>query len=525
MPWAFVHLGAQAWQALPMHTPAQAHPHLLLTCAQMGQADAWSIAHGIPGTTLMAAAGQAVFDAICARWSPRPVLVACGPGNNGGDGHVVARLLSEAGWPVTLASLVPVADLKGDALHHARQAEQQVPVQVLSLSLLDGAALLVDALFGAGLTRPLEGMAADLLKAAAAQALPIVSVDVPSGLNGDTGAVWGAVPAALTVTFFRKKPGHVLMPGRALCGELLVRDIGTPPGALAAQASTLRSWENAPALWQGQWPFAEAAHKYTRGHVAVFGGAVMTGAARLSARAAVRVGAGLSTLLVPERVWAVYATAQLSGMVQALDDADLPALQASWREQLTHLKWRTLVMGPGAALGLPGDAPASLSTLVLAALSAAQGRALVLDADALTAFAEHPEVLFDAILGPVVMTPHEGEFKRLFGASQQDKLQATREAARRSGAVVLHKGADTVIAAPDGRAVVNTHAPAWLATAGSGDVLSGLIGGLLAQGLPAFEAACAGAWIHGACALAFGPGLISDDLADQMPGVLRGLWP
>jgi hydroxyethylthiazole kinase-like uncharacterized protein yjeF len=503
--------------------------HLLLRCEQMGQADAWAIAHGVPGAVLMESAGRAVCQAIQARWAPRPVLVCCGPGNNGGDGHVVARLLHEAGWPVTLRSLVPLDQLSGDALHHAQLARAVLDVQPLSLACLGGAALVVDALFGAGLTRPLSGLAAEVLEAARDDGFPIVAIDVPSGLHGDNGAVLGAVPAALTVTFFRKKPAHVLMPGRALCGELLVRDIGIACGALAAQL--LHTWENAPALWLKAWPDPQAheaasggaLHKYVRGHVALFGGPVMTGAARLSARAAMRVGAGLSTVLVPQRVWSVYAGASLSGMVQALDDADSGVLQSAWRGQLAQLKWRSLVIGPGAAMGLPGDASATLTALVLLALAAAQGRAIVLDADALTVFEHEPESLFDAIQGSVVLTPHEGEFKRLFGTGRPDKIQATREAARRSGAVVLHKGADTVIASPDGRAVVNTNGPVWLATAGSGDVLSGLIAGLLAQGLPAFEAACAGAWLHGEAALALGPGLLADDLPEQLPALLRKL--
>lgn len=508
--------------------------HALLSTAQMGQADAWAVAHGVPGVTLMQAAGEAVFQAIVSRWAPRPVLVCCGPGNNGGDGHVVARLLQQAGWPVTLASLVPVAALKGDAAHHAQLAQACMAVHPMDLALLDGTALLVDALFGAGLQRPLDGVAAELLAQAHARGLPIVAIDVPSGLHGDTSAVWGAVPATLTVTFFRKKPAHVLMPGRRLCGELLVRDIGIAPQAVAALPTPCQAWANAPSVWQAHWPFAGSAlaeraegsqHKYTRGHVLVLGGAVMTGASRLSARAAARVGAGLTTMLVPARAWPVYAAGLLCGMAQPLDDTDDQALRLSWHTALASLKWQALVMGPGAALGLPGVPAQTLSELVLAALAQAQGRGIVLDADALTAFAPAPSSLFDAIEGPVVCTPHEGEFARLFGPVHTDKVDATRAAARRSGAVLLHKGADTVIASPDGRVVVNTNGPAWLATAGSGDVLSGLIGGLLAQGLPAFEAACAGAWLHGACAQAFGPGLLADDLPEQLPAVLRRLWP
>lgn len=513
-----------------------ADSHLLLTCSDMGACDHWAMAHGVPGPVLMQAAGQAVADAIRARWSPRPVLVACGPGNNGGDGHVVARLLHEAGWPVRVGSLVPVDVLRGDAACHARQTQAVLDIAPLSLAQLDGSELLVDALFGAGLARPLDGVAAALLTAAHARGLPIVAIDVPSGVQGDTGADWGGVPSDLTVTFFRKKPGHVLMPGRALCGDVLVRDIGIAPEALTTGAGQTR--ENAPALWLDRWahPAAPPArtervvrgalHKYVRGHALVLGGAVMTGASRLSARAAARVGAGLTTLLVPRQVWPVYAGGLLCGMVQPLDDADAGALATAWSHQLGALKWHSLVMGPGAALGLPGeDAAATLRALVVDALMLADGRGVVLDADALTAFEREPDALFRALAGPAVLTPHEGEFRRLFGTTAgADKLTATREAARRCGAVVLHKGPDTVIADPEGRVVVNTNGPASLATAGSGDVLSGLIGGLLAQGLPAFEAACAGAWLHGEAARAFGPGLLADDLPEQLPAVLRRLW-
>lgn len=518
---------------MPHTAPCLPQDHQLLTCAQMARADAWAISHGVPGVALMATAGKVVCDAIRARWAPRPVLVLCGPGNNGGDGHVVARLLHEAGWPVRLASSVPIAALHGDAAHHASRASEVLAIEPLSDAMLDGARLVVDAVFGAGLTRPFDGPAATLLRRARSAGLPIVAIDVPSGLHGDTGADWGVTPANLTVTFFRKKPGHVLMPGRALCGEICVRDIGIAPEALSTAAH--QTWENAPVLWLDQWahPSAPAArtgpvaiHKYVRGHTVVMGGAVMTGAARLSARAAARVGAGLTTLLVPRQVWPVYAGGLLCGMVQPLDDGDADAMAAAWSRQLGAMKWHSLVMGPGAALGLPGvDAAATLRTLVVDALLLADGRGVVLDADALTAFEHEPEALFRALAGPVVLTPHEGEFRRLFGAgSGEDKLWVTREAARRSGAVVLHKGPDTVIADPEGRVGVNTNGPASLATAGSGDVLSGLIAGLLAQGLPAFEAACAGAWLHGEAARAFGPGLLADDLPEQLPAVLRRLW-
>jgi NAD(P)H-hydrate epimerase len=502
----------------------------LLTCEQMAQADAWAMAHGVAGPTLMAHAGEAVVDAIRARWSPRPVVVLCGPGNNGGDGYVVARGLSDVGWPVRVASLSPISGLRGDAAHHAglwRASTGGHQPEAPHPSLLDGAALVVDALFGAGLSRPLDAALSEWMAEVAARGIPVVAVDVPSGVRGDTGESWGAFQAQLTVTFFRKKPAHLLMPGRALCGEVVVADIGIAPQALSAVQP--HAWENVPALWSALWgPPVGTTHKYRRGHVVVLGGARMVGAARLAARAAGRIGAGMTTLAVPASAWSVYAAAVMSTMVHPMPDHAVAHFLEDWTSLLASPKWAAAVLGPGALAGLPEPAGATLRSLVLTALQAPGGRPLVLDADALTAFETSPQVLFDAIAqstGPVVLTPHEGEFQRLFGTGDAaGKLGSTREAARRSGAVVLHKGADTVIAAPDGRAAINAGAPAWLATAGAGDVLAGMIGGLLAQGVPCWEAACAAAWVHGACAQAFGPGLLADDLSEQVPGVLQSLW-
>jgi hydroxyethylthiazole kinase-like uncharacterized protein yjeF len=399
---------------------------------------------------------------------------------------------------------------------------------------VEGAALVVDALFGAGLSRALDPEVHELLEAVHRAGVPVVAVDVPSGLQGDTGQNLGAVPCALTVTFFRKKPAHVLMPGRALCGEVVVADIGIPEQALvplAGEALPLPQ-ENHPGLWRSHWgPPGLAGHKYQRGHALVFGGARMLGAARLSARGAARVGAGLVTLLTPRSVWPVYASTLLSAMAQPLDDEQPAAMIESWQHQLEDLRWHALAMGPGARLGLPGASSDTLRSLVLVALSEPLARPVVLDADALTVFEELPSLLCEALHErprPAVLTPHEGEFTRLFGPGPQgegsDKISRTRAAAALSGAVVLHKGADTVVAAPDGRVVVNTKGSAWLATGGSGDVLTGFIAGLLAQGVPAMEAACAAAWLHGACAQAFGPGLLAEDLPEQLPAVLTALW-
>lgn len=510
-----------------------AYPNMvceLLTVGQMAQADAATIAAGTPGFELMQSAGDAVVRAIIQRWSARQVVVLCGPGNNGGDGLVVACGLHQHGWPVRVALLCAPMALQGDAAlasqaWQARMAEAGLPAWVdFNSACLQGAALVVDALFGAGLSRPLDGLAVDVLARVHHLGLPLVAIDVPSGVWGDTGQASGAVQAALTVTFFRLKPAHVLMPGRALCGETVLADIGIPAAVLPGLQ--IQSYENVPALWQGLWPRADlAGHKYHRGHALVWGGPEMTGAARLAARAAARLGAGLTTVCTPRSAWPIYAAALESVMVRPLDGEAPSDWQQGLQQLLADTRLSAVLIGPGA---MGGCHAAGIRGLVLTML--ASGRPVVLDADALSAFQEDPALLFAAIAGhirPVVLTPHEGEFARLFSdpavAGAGSKLARARAAAHLSGAVVLLKGADTVVAAPDGRAAINRHAPPWLATAGAGDVLAGLILGLLAQGMPAWQAACAATWLHGDAALAFGPGLIADDLPDQIPAALGRL--
>jgi len=478
----------------------------LLDVAQMGEADRLAADFGTPGITLMERAGAAVARAVLARWSQRPVAILCGPGNNGGGGFVVARHLAEAGWTIRLALLGPREALRGDARHHAQLWAGQV--EDMAPAVLDGADLIIDALFGAGLSRALEGAAAETLAAAGATGTPIVAIDVPSGVMGDSGASLGAVQATLTVTFFRKKPGHLLLPGRALCGALEVADIGIPDGVLGRIAP--RTFENDPSLWQAALPRPDlAANKYTRGHSLIIGGYPMTGAARMAARAAARAGSGLTTIAVSEAALPVYATALTSIMARPIaTNADFDALLADRR--IT-----ACLIGPGAGV--------TAETRARALAMLATHRPVVLDADAITCFRNDPDTLTRAISGPCVMTPHDGEFARVFDATG-DKLTRTRAAARHSGAVIVLKGADTVIAAPDGRAIINSNAPPTLATGGSGDVLCGFVLGLLAQGMDPFLAAAAAVWLHGAAAAAFGPGLIAEDLPDLLPAVLRRLY-
>jgi NAD(P)H-hydrate epimerase len=478
----------------------------LLDVHRMGEADRLTVAAGTPVTELMGNAGIAVTAEIERRWSARPVTVLCGPGNNGGDGFATAWLLAEAGWPVRVALLGARDRLAGAALYYAQR--WQWAIEPMTPAVLDGAELVVDAIFGAGLSRALEGAAAETLAAAAERGLPIVAIDVPSGVMGDTGEAMGAVAAMLTVTFFRKKPGHLLLPGRSLCGELVVADIGTP--ASVFEEVKPDTFENDPALWADALPMLQPdGNKYTRGHALIWGGWPTTGAARMAARAAARVGAGLTTVAVPEVALPVYAAALTSIMLSPI------ARPEDFEHLLTDNRYSGLLIGPGAGIG-----PETRSR-VLAML--ATGRPTLLDADALTAFENDPPALDQAIIGPCVLTPHDGEFRRLFDPSG-DKLTRTRAAARRCGAVVVLKGSDTVIAAPDGRAIINANAPPTLATAGAGDVLGGIVLGLLAQGMEPFLAAAAAVWLHGAAATEFGPGLLAEDLPDLLPGVLRRLY-
>ena len=463
----------------------------LLSPDEMGRADAAAIAAGIPGEGLMEAAGRAVARAAMRAFRPCRVLVLAGPGNNGGDGYVAARLLDRAGWPVAVAALAPPRE-GTDAAAVARR--WRGPMLPFAPAEAARAGLVVDAVFGAGLARPVEGLVAETLAAAGG---PILAVDVPSGLDGATGQARGYAPrAALTVTFFRLKPGHLLLPGRDLCGKTVLADIGLP----AAVLDTVRPacWENAPGLWRLPEP-GPAAHKYSRGHVTILVGAGMTGAARLAAAGARRSGAGLVTLVAPDRASGDVLRAGDPGVI--VTEAPVAALVADAR----RTAW---ALGPG----LPAE-PAGLAAL---ATLAGAGRQVVADAGVLTAAGGAPERL----RGATVLTPHEGEFARLFGPVGGDRLAAARRAASVTGAVGLLKGPDTVVAAPDGRAAINRHAPVWLATGGTGDVLAGIVAALLAAGMAPFEAAAAAVWLHGEAALRCGPGLLAEDLPAALPGAL-----
>jgi hydroxyethylthiazole kinase-like uncharacterized protein yjeF len=490
----------------------------LLTTAEMAEADRLTIAGGTPGITLMENAGRAVADRAAAIAPGRRVVVVAGPGNNGGDGFVAARHLAERGYSVRVLLVGDRKRLKGDAALAA--GRWSGPVDEASSGALTGCDLVIDALFGAGLDREVEGLPRAMIEAMNGAGVPVLAVDLPSGVNGTTGAVMGvAVQASHTATFFRRKVGHLLLPGRLHCGEIEVADIGIPASVL--ETIKPATFANRPPLWGGLFPLPKAAgHKYSRGHaMVVSGGLSTTGAARLAARGALRAGAGLVTIASPREALAVNAAASLAVMVRPVDGA------AELGELLADRRRNAVLLGPGG-----GVVPA-MREQVQAAL--ASGAAVVLDADALTSFADDLAALQAGIANRpgrgVVLTPHDGEFSRLFRSIANDphvhaKLEKARAAVRSVKAVVLLKGPDTVVAGPDGRASIADNAPPTLATAGSGDVLAGMIAGLMAQGMPAFEAASAAVWLHGEAAREFGPGLISEDLPDALPAVYRRLF-
>lgn len=494
----------------------------LLTPGEMAEADRLAIAAGpLDGIGLMRRAGEAVASVVLARYpEANPIHVLCGPGNNGGDGYVIARLLRESGVDVSVWADGPPRP-GGDAEIAARTCP--VKAQPLGDFAAEAGSLIVDALYGAGLSKPLSGNAACAVEIVAAKKLPVVAVDLPSGVSGDSGKILGnAFRAEITVTFARKKPGHLLLPGRELCGEVVLADIGIADDVIDQLA--VKTFENTPALWQGDFPVpATDTHKYRRGHVGVFsGGPSSTGAARLSALAAARSGAGAVTVLSPANAMQVNAAHLTSIMLRKVGNT------AELDSYLSDRRPSAFVLGPGFGVG------EKAREFALAVLGDGQGKVsgvegLVLDADGITSFRDAPASLFitaGAKDAPVlVMTPHEGEFARLFPTLAADeslsKLEKARKAATRAHAVIVYKGADTVIASPDGRAAINSNGAPWLATAGSGDVLCGVIAGLLAQGMPAFEAACSAVWMHAEAGRCFGPGLIAEDLPDALLPVLR----
>lgn len=477
----------------------------------MALADQKTIAQGTQGSTLMEKAGYHVTNLITEHNTPKPTLIICGPSNNGGDGWVVARLLHEKKWPVTVFSLASRNTLTGDAEKAAHLWNGPTHYE-WNADLLNGAGLIIDAMFGIGLSRPIEDTAATIIDSINSHQAPIISIDIPSGINADTGEILGtAVHSTLTITFACKKPGHLLLPGKTHSKLIAVVDIGIPLPIIDEVAPPY--YENLPKLWSKYIPHKlPHKHKYDYGHTIIIGGhKESTGASCLSAVAALRTGAGLATLLCPPDALTIYACHLTSVMVKPCDFTHA----SNFDDFISDKRKGTLLIGPGAGVN------DTTQKIVLTALK--HHKKCVLDADALTIFRNNPETLFNAIESETILTPHDGEFKRLFGHIKGSKPERALQAAQQSGATIILKGSDTIIASPDGRIAINSNASPYLATAGSGDVLAGIITGLLTQHIPAFEASCMGVWIHSETGNILGQGLISEDLPNQISQILQKL--
>jgi hydroxyethylthiazole kinase-like uncharacterized protein yjeF len=487
----------------------------LLTADEMRRAEKIAVDSGISTLTLMENAGRGVTEEVVRRF-PRgsKVLVLCGPGSNGGDGFVCARTLRERGYQVRLALLCKPEELRPDPKEMARRWDETI--EPIGPRSLDGAEVIVDAIWGSGLKGPVNGVVGQLIDQATERNLPVVAVDVPTGIDSTYGNVHGtAFKAVSTVTFFRRKTGHVLLPGKRYSGEVRAVDIGIPAGVLGEIAP--QTFLNEPDFWLRYFPrLKQDGHKYDRGHAVVVSGPMeSTGAARLGARAAMRIGAGLVSVATSKAAFYINAAQLTSIMVSPYDGAG--GLAEIFRADPRR---NALLIGPGA-----GATPETRDN-VAAALSS--DAVAVVDAEGLTAFADDPAELFSLIQSrgaATILTPHKGEFDRLFPEldNAESKLEQTKRAAEISGGVVVFKGPDTVVSAPDGLSAITEDAPPWLATAGTGDVLAGMITGLLAQSMSPFDAAVAGVWMHAELARTFGPGLIAEDMAEMMPPLLQRL--
>lgn len=510
----------------------------VIDTTQMYAADAITIDKGISGIELITTAAQAVSKSIISKYRFKNVVVVCGSGNNGSDGFAVASILLNAGYTVTVVFTGDERDfynLSGDTKIAAMEWRGET-LFANTDTTFDNADLIVDAMLGAGINRAPSARYAMLITLINKAKKTVISIDLPTGVCGDTGKIFAsAVNANMTVTFFRKKPAHLLLPGKEHCGELVLCDIGIDASVLLDLKPVL--YENNPALWLDRYPFPDAkTHKYKRGHALVMSGErYTTGAARLAAAAALRIGAGVVTLGSPTNAMDVNAMHLTEIMQVEIDD------ETTLSTLLQDRRFKSFTLGPGLGYG------ERAISYVCAALEVNRSSAcaIVLDADALSSFEQNPDVLFNAIKTsnkPVVMTPHTGEFLRLFNMTARSldtelssKVELTKQASAKSGAIIVYKGHDTVIACPDGTAVVNTNAPSWLATAGSGDVLAGTICGLLGQGLAleesnhqdsiltAFHLTCAAVWIHAQAANLFGIGLIAGDIHRTYPQVLSQL--
>ncbi len=486
----------------------------LLTVAGSKALDDWAVASGDPLYNYMERAGKAVADAVfdysdIPQNYPDEICVLCGPGNNGGDGYVAARYLKDRGYNVfVMAPEPPTTDEASKA--SSLWLGETIPFK---RERLEDVSIVVDALFGIGLSRPIEGVYADAIRAANGADVFRLAVDVASGLDADAGVPVGEVcfSADATITFTRAKPGQYLAPGRFISGgtdHIKVADIGFPEALVHEHASEV--FENDISLWGHTFPFAGPSyHKYDRGHLLVLGGREPAlGASRLASLAGLRIGAGLVTLAAPSETYTVQASSLTDIMVRKVDS------HFGFIGILADQRINTTLIGPGSGIGE--------KTAELALECLKKGKRLTLDADGLSSMAGRLQQLDAFPKREAVFTPHDGEFRRLFPDIDLagNRLAAAQTAAKRAGVTIILKGVSTIVASPDGKSAINTCAPAWLSVGGTGDVLAGIVAGLLAQGMPVFEASCAAVWLHSRAAMKAGRGLIASDLLETLVDVL-----
>lgn len=479
----------------------QARPLELFTTEKMYQADQMAAENGISGVELMYNAGRAVFEEICHHFPKARVSIFCGPGNNGGDGFVIAQLLYEAGWSVNVVLMTPSDSFMGDAKFHLDRLS--IPSFNCDDPEVWDCEVVVDALFGAGLSRPVGGEHARVIAAINELGKPVISVDIPSGIDGDTGEVRGiAIEATRTVTFERSKIGHHLYPGKHYVGDLSVCSIGIPKDVI--QSLSLSVSLNDPKLWSGKYPWPdEEGHKFKRGHGVIISGDQMTGAARLAALNARRVGMGVATIWAPD---------EAAARIHRVDQPGNIVTTEQIQQVLGSKKIQACLVGPGLGRGeWQKDLVKFLWDTDLP---------LVVDADAINLLGY---IQPSRRVAPTILTPHEGEFARLFPNLEGSKVKRALEGAERLNATLLLKGADTVIAQATGDVRINDLASPWLATAGSGDCLAGICLGLLAMGMSPFDSAAMAAWVHGSAGKRLGPGLIAEDIEGQLPLILQDL--
>jgi NAD(P)H-hydrate epimerase len=480
----------------------------------MRHADHLTIESGVSGFDLMLSAGQAVANMAHEKWPDLTVIILCGGGNNGGDGLVAGKFLHDMGADVRVFTLKSSLLQKGDAKKASGfwDGKTEKLKNLIKANDLSDNVLIIDALFGIGFCGRLNSDVSVALDFVKHKGWPVLAIDVPSGIDGDALTIDPhTLRVVATVTFFRKKICHVLMPTMAQCGEISVHDIGISGDVIGD--FDIELYENTPFVWKDRIPQKTSRdHKYNHGHCVILGGAKMTGAARMAANAAMRIGAGACSIVAPDKESAhIYQEAEPHLMVESLSLEKA----GTFEKHIQDERRNAVLIGPGAGL----EDITNLKAAILKTLES--DKAVILDADALSCFEDEPQTLLQAMTAKTIITPHEGEFKRLFPALEGARLDRVRQAITMTKAVIVLKGADTLIAQNNQPVFVNTHASPHLATAGAGDVLAGMICGLSARRMSAFDGARAACWIHGEASLQCGAGLVAPDLIDEIPAILR----